>query len=82
MLVCACQHLFSLPQGTWRAAMASHLYMTHIFPVFSLFVALEEDPHLLAIVSAGGALPSTEGAGNLNQHAVLDPHQIQVLLAV
>lgn len=62
--------------------MASHLYMTHIFPVFSLFVALEEDPHLLAMVSAGGALPSTEGAGNLNQQAVLDPHQIQVLLAV
>lgn len=56
LLVSATQHLFSLPHLTWRPAVASYICATHIFPVFELFVALEEDPQLLAIASAGGSV--------------------------
>lgn len=63
LLVSASQHLFSLPHLTWRPAVASYIYLTHIFPVFELFVALEENPQLLAIASAGGNVCGGAGAG-------------------
>jgi hypothetical protein len=79
LLVCACQHLFSLPQTTWRAAVAAHIYMSHILPVFRVFVALEEDAQLMALASAGGNLTAVEN--ETIQHSGVHTGQIQVSCA-
>jgi hypothetical protein len=79
LLVCACQHLFSLPQTTWRAAVAAHIYMSHILPVFRVFIALEEDAQLLALASAGTtSLSAVENETIL--HSRVHAGQIQVRL--
>jgi hypothetical protein len=76
LLVCASQHLFSLPPSTWRPAMAAQVYMAHIFPVLEVFIALEEDAQLMAIASAGGNVAALENP--TIQRTKLQPLHIQV----
>lgn len=82
LLVSASQHLFSLSHISWRPAVAAYIYMTHIFPAFELFVALEENPQLLAIASAGASASASVDAsvvaGNQQLVAKLHSKQTQV----
>jgi hypothetical protein len=78
LLVCASQHLFSLPPSTWRPAVAAQVYMAHIFPVIEVFIALEEDAQLMAIASAGGNVAALENPAI--QRTKLQPLHIQVIV--
>lgn len=50
LLALSCQHLFTLTTtANWRAAIATHIYITHILPIWRLLIHCEEDSSLSSI---------------------------------